>query len=164
MSSEFGQLTSYENAPMVRFERVIDAAIDAVWAMLSTEDGLERWLAPASVELRVGGAMNIDFGEGEVVGGEIIDLIPGALLEYHWRFTGEPDSIIRFELEPRENGQTTLKLEHRLLPPDQAVGYGAGWHAHIDALAHQLSPSPAGFDWDARFGELLPVYQSVSAS
>lgn len=52
-------------------------------------ESLEKWLAPASVELRIGGRMDIDFGEDEVVGGEIIDLVPGVALEYHWRFTGK---------------------------------------------------------------------------
>ncbi len=59
-------------------------------------------------------------GEGEVVGGEIIDLIPGSTLECHWRFTGEPDSIIRFDLEAVDTDKTKLRLDHRHLPPDQA--------------------------------------------
>jgi len=93
-----GVLGNEDGQPTVEFERVLSAAIDTVWTMLTTEEGLEKWLAPASVNLRFGGTMDIDFGDGGVVGGEIIDLIPGVALEYHWRFTGEPDSIVRFEL------------------------------------------------------------------
>lgn len=162
MSSNYGVLRTDQGSPRVTFERVLDAAIDVVWAMLTTNEGLERWLAPASVELRIGGAMDINFGEGEVVGGEIIDLIPGSNLEYHWRFTGEPDSIIRFDLEAVDVDRTKLRLDHRLLPPDQAVGYGAGWHAHLDQLDHQLAGATP-FDWAERFSVLMPEYQEQIA-
>lgn len=120
---------------------------------------MEKWLAPASVELRIGGRMDIDFGEDEVVGGEIIDLVPGVALEYHWRFPGEPESIIRFELESIDTNKTRLILNHRLLPRDQAVGYGAGWHAHLDQLENALAARGA-FDWASRFNGLLPEYQN----
>jgi hypothetical protein len=52
--------------------------------------------------------MDIDFGEDGVAGGEIIELIPGAAIEYHWRFTGEPDSIVRFELDVVDPDKTRL--------------------------------------------------------
>ncbi len=158
MTDGYGTLTTTEDLPRVKFERVLEAAVDAVWAMLATDDGLERWLAPASVELRVGGTIDLDFGEGEVVGGEIIELDYGRTLEYHWRFTGEPDSIIRFELEPAGESKTRLTLDHRLLPTDQAVGYSAGWHAHLDQMEDALAGG-SGFDWMARFSELMPKYQ-----
>jgi hypothetical protein len=34
----------------------------------------------------------------------------------------------------------------------EAVGYGAGWHAHLDALERFLVGESV--DWDERFGEL----------
>jgi len=107
--------------------------------------------------------VDIDFGEGEVVGGEIVDLVPGSSLEYHWRFTGEPDSMVRFELEAIDSGTTKLRLDHGLLPDDQAVGYGAGWHAHLDQMASQLAGTNT-FDWDERFSALMPEYQNRISS
>jgi uncharacterized protein YndB with AHSA1/START domain len=160
MSTDYGVIRTDDGVPRVSFERVLNAAIDTVWAMLTTDEGLEKWLAPASVELRIGGAMDIDFGGGEVVGGEIIDLEPGRCLEYHWRFTGEPDSIIRFELEEVEPTRTRLRLDHRLLPKDQAVGYGPGWHAHLDQLGAVLE-GRGKIDWASRFNELLVEYQDT---
>ncbi len=155
----YGQLDWDAQRPSVSFERVFGHPVERIWEMISTPDGLERWLAPANVDLRVGGLVDIDFGEGGVVGGEILSLVPGEVLEYVWRFVGEPDSVIRFELEPAIGG-TRLKLTHRLLPSDQGVGYGAGWHAHLDQLASALDGDD-DFDWDGRFGELLPEYQNL---
>lgn len=159
MSDRFGHFGSEEDGPWVEFERTLDAAVDVVWGLLATEDGLQRWLAPARVDLRLGGNVDIDFGEGGVTGGEIIDLIPGVALEYRWRFTGEPDSVLRFELEVIDEKTTHLRLRHRMLPVNQATGYGAGWHAHLDQLEAAASETPP-IDWAERFGEVMPEYQS----
>lgn len=158
----YGAMTTTNDLPRVTFERVIGAAIDVVWAMLTTDDGLERWLAPAKVDLRVGGSVDIDFGENGMVGGEIIDVVPGISLEYHWRFTGEPDSVIRFELEVVDATSTKLRLDHQLLPIDQAVGYGSGWHAHLDQLETILVYNQP-INWAERFMELIPEYESMTA-
>lgn len=103
--------------------------------------------------------MDIDFGEEGLAGGFIIDLVPGTSIEYEWRFPGEPDSIIRFDLEALDDGRTRLRLNHRLLPTDQAVGYGAGWHAHLDHLADALA-GRTDFDWSTRFNQLMPEYRA----
>ena len=154
-----GTVSWQEDRATVHFERWIDAAIDAVWDAISTDEGLEAWLAPAKVNLVADGEVNIDFGEEGLAGGAIIELIPGQVLEYNWAFPGEPDSILRIELEAREGG-TTLRLNHRLLPSDQAIGYGAGWHAHIDQLVQVVTGQEVA-DWMQRFTELLPQYQGA---
>lgn len=162
MNDQFGQVSSDDGSPRVEFARVLDAAIDIVWALLSTEDGLKKWLAPARVDLRLGGTMDIDFGEGGVTGGEIIDLVPGVAIEYRWAFTDEPDSIVRFELEVVDSNTTKLRLIHRLVPVDQATDYAAGWHAHLDRLEAAAS-GQGPVDWVDRYQEVLPDYRNRSA-
>jgi uncharacterized protein YndB with AHSA1/START domain len=42
--------------PLASCERVIAAPVDVVWSMVSTADGLNRWMSvEADVDLRVGG-------------------------------------------------------------------------------------------------------------
>ncbi len=156
MEDGMGSVTKDGDRAMVRFERWLDASIDDVWEALTTPEGLESWLAPAAVDLRKGGMMDIDFGEDGLAGGTIRALDPPTLVEYDWKFPGEPDSVIRFELRA-EGGRTRLVLEHRRLPVDQAVGYGAGWHAHLDRLEARLADVEPG-EWMDRFQELLPAY------
>ena len=160
--SDKGTVETEAATASVRFERSFDSPIEAVWRAITTPDELGKWLAPAAVDLEVGGSINVDFGEGGTAGGEILVLDPPHVLEYMWRFTGEPDSILRIELAATATG-TSLLLVHRLLPAGQSVGYGAGWHAHLDQLADILNGSAAR-DWDERFMELLPEYQSGGAS
>ena len=52
MKSEYGNVSIDNTRATVAFDRVFDAAMATVWDMLTTDDGLERWLAPATVDLR----------------------------------------------------------------------------------------------------------------
>jgi len=52
-------------AGTIRFERIYDAAIEDVWALWTTSEGLEAWFAPegmrfevSALDLRVGGAFD----------------------------------------------------------------------------------------------------------
>lgn len=150
-----GRLTVHDNDAEVVFERLLDAPMDRVWDLIATGDGLARWLAPAEVDLEAG-RVDIDFGESGLAGGAVIDLKVGEVLEYHWGFPGEPDSVIRFELSDA-GGKTRLRLHHRLLPLDQAPGYGAGWHAHLDHL-EDVAVGRTPDDWTERFNTLRPLY------
>jgi uncharacterized protein YndB with AHSA1/START domain len=158
----YGHVNRTDIGVSVEFERVLAAEVDKVWELLATPEGLERWLAKATVDLSPGGVVDLDFGDDGIGGGDIIEVVPGQALEYRWRFTGEPDSVVRFELEALDPGTTRLRLRHTMLPDTQATGYGAGWHAHLDQLEALLAGREP-IDWGARFGELLPEYQQQTA-
>jgi hypothetical protein len=81
------------------------------------------------------------------------------VLEYDWTFPGEDESVVRFEIVPQEQG-TLLVLDHRRLGRASAGGYGAGWQAHLEALAGELELG----DWDERFEELRPRYAELAAA
>lgn len=154
----FGRVDRTDIGVSVEFERLLAAPADRVWELLATPEGLERWLARATVDLTPGGVVDLDFGEDGIGGGDVIEVVPGEALEYRWRFTGEPDSVVRFELEALDPETTRLRLRHTMLPDAQATGYGAGWHAHLDQLEALVSGDEP-IDWDARFGEVLADYR-----
>ena len=60
-------------------EITIDAPVDAVWRAFASPGELQRWLAPhAEVELRVGGAFELSWGDaGDTKGCHIVALEPG---------------------------------------------------------------------------------------
>jgi uncharacterized protein YndB with AHSA1/START domain len=146
----------------VHFERIYDYRPSELWAALTEPEQLRGWLGEAEVDLRIGGRVVIRFGETEdqIAEGTIRELDPPRVLEYDWTFPGETDSVLRLELEPRDEG-TLLVLDHRRLPADAAAGYGAGWHAHLDALDAMLARAES--DWDARFSELIQEYRDAAA-
>ena len=142
----------------VSFERPLAASPDEVWAALTEPERLAEWLCRSDVDLRVGGQIHHYLGESQddQAYGQILALDPPRLLEYEWHFTGEDQSVVRFELTPADAG-TVLRLTHTLLPTAQAAGYAPGWHAYLDQLSASISGEPVPA-WEDRFAALRAEY------
>jgi uncharacterized protein len=160
--TELGRLREEGDRCGVRFERVYDFTADELWRALTDPEQLRGWLAHVrSLDLRIGGGVRFEFGEDNHVHGEVLAVEPGRVLEYTWRYPGEDESVVRFELVPQEQG-TLLVLDHRLLNRAAGIGYGAGWHAHLDMLDAALRGEAAEFM--VRFLELRPSYEERAAA
>ena len=155
-SADVGVLRNDGERCAVRFERLYDFTPAELWAGLSDPDRLARWLAQAEVDPGVGGSVRLGFDDG-VTEGRILTWDEPHVLEYEWRFAGEDESVVRFELRPQEFG-TLLVLDHRRLGRSSGAGYSAGWHAHLDALGRLYEFSDEA--WTQRFEELLPDYRA----
>jgi len=143
----------------VGFERLYDFTPEELWAVLTDPAQLGGWLAQCPrFDREVGGEVELVFGDGSGEArahGRILTFEEPRVLEYEWRFPGEDESVVRFELVPQELG-TLLRLDHRLLGREAGAGYGAGWHAHLDALGRRDAFSDGS--WAHRYEELLPEY------
>jgi uncharacterized protein YndB with AHSA1/START domain len=142
----------------VRFERVYDYRPEELWAAITEPEQIRGWFGETSLDLERGEG-SVRFEDGQIVTLRVRRLEPGKLVEYDWGIPGEPPSVLRLELEPQERG-TLLVLDHRRLTTGEAVGYGAGWHAHLDGLERFLVGESV--DWDERFGELRPAYGELA--
>ena len=142
-------------------ERRLDAPPSRVWEALVEPAELAVWLAPAEVDLRVGGQIVLRFENGDhVMTGEIREVRPPEALEYTWRGQ-EAGSVVRFELTPDGNG-TRLTLTHTLLEDGELAGFGAGWHHHLELLDAQASDNAV--EWDSeRYERLKADYQGLEA-
>jgi uncharacterized protein len=158
---EHGRLREDGERCAVRFERLYDFAPQELWAALTDPQQLRGWLAHVrSLDLHVGGAVRFEFDEDEEVRGEVLALEPGRVLEYTWTYPGEVESVVRFELVPREHG-TLLVLDHRRLGREAGIGYAAGWHAHLDMLEATLRGG--ALEFMPRYLELRPSYEEQAA-
>lgn len=164
MTDALGTLRREDERMSVRFERLYDATPEELWAALTDPKQIRGWLAEATrFELAVGGEVELRFGDGDdgVTRGRIRELEPGRVLEYDWHHPGETASVVRFELVSQEHG-TLLVLDHRQLDAAAAPGYGAGWQAHLEALAAPFSGD--GDRWWRRYEELRPSYETAAAA
>ena len=156
-----GTLRSDGDRCAIAFRRLYDFTAEELWSALTDPQQLARWLARAPrFDRGTGGEVELLFGDGsddQRASGRILLWEEPRVLEYEWRFPGEDDSIVRFELQPQEFG-TLLVLDHRRLGRAGGAGYGAGWHAHLDALGQLYEFSDTA--WTTRFEELLPDYRS----
>jgi uncharacterized protein YndB with AHSA1/START domain len=150
----------------IRLEREYDAPVERVWAAVTEPEQLCGWLAVggAVLEPRVGGRFEVRMKPGDeaTAWGAVLAFEPPRLLEVEWRHEGEDESVLRIELERRGDG-TLLVLDHRLLQARQAAGFGAGWHAYLDALGDLLDGREVG-SWDERFHGRLEDYRKAAAA
>ena len=157
--TDFGTMTPDGPVATVRFERWYAASARELWSALTDPQRMGRWLgAEVSIEGRVGGVVRLRWDSGDEMDGVITVFDPERALEYTWRESAlGVESLVRFELLAQRSG-ILLVLEHTRVPGDQAPGFGAGWHGHLDALAAVLAGQEA--DPQERYRELAPAYAS----
>ena len=149
--SELGSVTfSREGARVVvRLVRQMPADAAQVWTALTAPDILPQWLAPGTIDLRLGGAVRLDFADsGIVIDSTVTAIDPGRVLEYAWSGPGEALRPVRLEITPR-GAQADLTLTLRLPPDEDAGRSAAGWAAHLEMLACTLAGVPIKFPFEA---------------
>jgi uncharacterized protein YndB with AHSA1/START domain len=162
----YGNFTGPET---IRFERLLPGPIERVWAYLTESEKRGQWLAAGTMELKIGGNVELHFNhdnltphedplpekykqheEGSTMQGQITQLDPPHLLSYTWGEDAGFDSEVTFELTPKGD-KVLLILTHRRLGDDREMlkGIGAGWHTHLDILGDRLRGEKPKAFWTA---------------
>ncbi|MDQ6419445.1 SRPBCC family protein [Paenibacillus sp. LHD-117] len=116
------------------YERTYNHAPQEVWAYLTDNDKLSKWFSELRVaELRKGGLLTFDMGDGTFEEMNILDYEEGSVLEYTW---GE--DIVRFELSPSGEGTRLLLIEKISALTPHTPKDLAGWHVCLDVVAALL--------------------------
>lgn len=164
----------------IMIERILPGPIERVWAFLTESDKTAKWFAAADMDLRVGGAVKLFFGNndlspvkeetpekykdvcdtGTTMVGHILVVEPPNLLSYTWSEDENGPSDVTFELAELD-GKVKLTLTHRkLFDSDILVGVSAGWHAHVAIMVDILEgKSPRPF-WSTHM-RLESEYQKI---
>lgn len=143
-----------------QLERVLGHDRNAIWCMLTESSGLVQWLAPGSIEPRVGGAVHIDFADsGRTIESTVLQFDPPRLLEYSWSSGDDPERPLRWELNVVEGG-TQLLLILRLPLTEDVAKACAGFDAHLEMLAAALEGVPIRFPVDYFLGRRR-VYEAL---
>src|SRR5688572_3876187 len=157
MNSSMGVLRQDANGGGAYFERRFEGSPDELWPFLTEAAHLSRWITPdVMIDPRVGGRIVFRWEKGPAMDGEITVFDPPHRLEYIWR-EGTVESIVRIELRP-EGRRTVLAVDHSGLPLQDARGFAAGWHSHLDWLALVMVGQGERHDQQARFNELAADY------
>ena len=125
---------------LVAYEILIAAPVDVVYRLLTTVDGLMRWIAAdAVVEPRSGGTLRWTHENGATMVGRFVELDPPHRLVFTYGWDGDlmglpPEaSTVEIHLEDRPGG-TLLRLSHRGIPPDVVEEHRRGWIYFLDRL------------------------------
>jgi uncharacterized protein YndB with AHSA1/START domain len=161
---EFGaRFVTGQGLVEIGFERRFEHGVESVWRALTDPALLPQWLAPGRIELRLGGAARLDFGDsGIVIDSAVSACDPTHLLEYSWSGPGEETlRPLRWRLEPAEVG-CRLSLTLRIPEGEDAARSAAGWEAHLDMLAAALEGVPVKFPFE-RFKAAREAYRNKLA-
>lgn len=132
--------------PSVRFERCLPGPIERVWHYLTDPEKLPEWFGQGTIELREGGQVRLMDGH---IRGVVTQCRPPHLLIYTWNvFSPDqevseyPESYLKLELEPQEDGQVLLTLTH--LPVLERFGNqnAMGWHTFLDLVENGVRGGP----------------------
>jgi uncharacterized protein YndB with AHSA1/START domain len=157
-NESLGTIRRLDGQYEARLERVLEHDQARVWAMLTESAHLADWLAPGTIELRMGGAARLNFVDsGTVIDSIVTAIDPPRLIEYSWSGPGEPLRPVRWETEP-VGGGTRLSLTMRM-PDDEDVARNcAGWEAHLLMLIAAIEGVPIKFPFQ-RFQETRAAYR-----
>lgn len=143
----------------IQFVRRFPVTTERLWAWLTDDELLQRWLPGCRIEGRVGGAVFFDFGEqGAATGTVSVASLPDpdGRLVHSWRWDGVPESRVTWELQPDGDG-SRLTLTHGEVLPEPARDFATGWHVMLDALALSQSDESTDDAW-AAIGEVAALY------
>lgn len=159
--SEYGTVTGPDT---VRLERTLPGPIERVWACLTESDKRAKWLAAGTMELRVGGRVELKFMHadlshektpperykdkacGHTLKGIITSCDPPWRLSFTWG-DSEPASEVLFELSERGNGVLLVVTHRRLATRKDMISVAGGWHAHLGILSDVLEGRPPRPFW-----------------
>src|SRR5262245_10735772 len=99
-----GTLQRNRDRADVRFERHYPRSVDRVWKALTDPSRLADWMGAAHIEPCVGGRFQTMVDGPYPMAGRICVWDPPRVLEYTFSNAHAPESVVRFELEPLEEG------------------------------------------------------------
>jgi uncharacterized protein YndB with AHSA1/START domain len=124
------QIEKVEYGFAATYERQLNHPVEEVWSYLTDNEKLPKWFSELRVdELRKGGVIKFDMGDGTFDELSIQDLKVNSVLEFSWW----ADSV-RFELSEESNGCLLRLVEKIHTITDQTPRDLAGWHVCLDVI------------------------------
>ena len=158
-----GSLGSSEGKGVVRMQDRLDDDVHQVWPALTEPARLAVWYGEVEGDLRLGGEYHARlFASGWKGTGRIEACEPP---RRQLVVTKDADGSEEQEIEIRlsaDGDGTVLVWEERGMPVDLVAAYGAGVQVHVEDLTAYLGGGDR-CDAAARFGQLFPPYQGLSA-
>jgi uncharacterized protein YndB with AHSA1/START domain len=122
------------------------APAEVAWAFVTDPERVEQWFTTASPVGAVGDQYVLDFGEGSVVQGPVVELDPGHRFAHRWAWLdAEPrqETLVTWIVRPLEEGGSEIELLHEgwgEAGADDAIrdDHEAYWSGYLDDLRDLL--------------------------
>ena len=133
----------------VEMETLVPGTPEQVWHAMATGAGMTSWFMKATVDERVGGAIDFDFGAFGTQRGEVTEWQPPhrfGYVEKDWHENAPPVAT-EITITARSGGTCHLRMVHSLFSSsddwdDQMEGFEKGWPAFFEVLRLYLTHFP----------------------
>ena len=133
----------------VEMEFVAPGTPEQLWQAMATGPGNTAWFTKATVDERVGGEIQFDFGTRGTQSGEVTAWEPPhrfAYVERHWS-EGAPPVATEITITARSGDTCVVRMVHSLFTSsdewdDQIEGFEKGWPAFFAVLRLYLTHFP----------------------
>lgn len=142
------------NDSMAPIQLVIEtrASTDRAWAFITDPELVAGWFAEVSPLGAVGDTYRIDFGDGSVVEGRVVEHEPGQAFAHEWAWiddAGMGATLVRWATEPIAGGGSRITLVHggwteagaNSAIRDDHEGYWSGYLDDLRDLLDEGQPS-----------------------
>lgn len=151
-----------ESGYMAKIEKHLHHPVSEVWAYLTENDKLRQWFAELRIdELRTGGTLSFDMGDGSFEVMNITELHVPSVLEYTW-----DKDLVRFELYEEEGGCRLVFMEQMKELTDHTPRDLAGWHVCLDVIEALLEGKLIDYRkalWEPLYEQYLEVLARVQS-
>ena len=134
-----------EPAELVERDVTIRAPRELVWQFWTDPERLVRWMGKvAAIDVRPGGDIRIEYGNGAVMLGTVLEADAPSRLVFTWGWEdpteviGPGGSRVEVDLDDADGG-TRLRLRHLGLPPAEAAGHAEGWDYFLGRLGAAIA-------------------------
>jgi uncharacterized protein YndB with AHSA1/START domain len=151
-----------EGGFVARFSRPLKHSVEKVWAALTENDKLTRWMPNLQIEeLREGGIIKFDMKDGT---GTFIDIAitafqPYSVMEFIWG-----NDRVRFEIYPKPEGCILILTEFIGTLTDHTSKDLSGWHVCLDVLSSLLDEHLMDFpkgEWQKWYDEYIIAIKEI---
>ncbi len=122
------------------------ASPDVAWSYLTDPARVEEWFTSATAIGTVGEVYVLDFGDGSLVQGEIVELEPGRRFAHRWAWLDADsyeETLVTWIVRPAAGGGSEIELLHEgwdEAGADEAIrdDHEAYWSGYLDDLRDLL--------------------------
>lgn len=153
--NEIGALHESNGSYALRFERFFPNNPEDVFLVITNPNSFSQWypFAKGKMDLRLGGKIAFDDGEGTTYEGTITELERPYLFGFR-----EVDDLIHISLQEEDKG-CRMTFTHTFNDDSWAVNTAAGWHRCLDVLAQIVNGEP--IRWDDNSIKLRKIYSEA---
>ncbi|MEK3735239.1 SRPBCC family protein [Paenibacillus sp. FSL M8-0334] len=155
MMNEYGTLHESNGRYALRFERFFPHNPEAVFLVITKPSYFSQWypFATGEVDLRLGGKIAFDDGEGTTYQGTITELEKPYIFGFR-----EVDDLVNISLQEEGSGCRMI-FTHTFSDDSWAVNTAAGWHRCLDVLDQIINDKP--IKWHDNATKLRKIYSEA---